>query len=236
MGLSIVLILAWIITCDGDLANTEVEALRQLAESSGNASELDLALTIAKQGRIEDLQLACEFITYLNRTQRRLFLQLAIGISLADGVLVTSESHILRFLADLFGLGPQGLDKVFREVTGHEFPASADSSSVDWWNARSSGGRERRTKWSREQDPSDDDEREKSSSATASAEELDRLRYLAVLGLDGDATKDDIRNAYRRMAKIHHPDRFCPLGPEAVRAAEHTFRRIQVAYEWLSAR
>jgi curved DNA-binding protein CbpA len=41
--------------------------------------------------------------------------------------------------------------------------------------------------------------------------------------------------AFRRLAKVHHPDRFASAGPEAVKTAELQFKRIRAAYERLVA-
>ena len=49
--------------------------------------------------------------------------------------------------------------------------------------------------------------------------------YYAVLGLLPSATADDIGSAYRRLAKLHHPDRN-PKKPNTV----HRMRDINVAY------
>ena len=53
----------------------------------------------------------------------------------------------------------------------------------------------------------------------------------AVLGLDEDATPDQIRKAYRRLALAHHPDRN-PDDPEAAEA----FLRVKGAFEALRSR
>jgi DnaJ-class molecular chaperone len=50
-----------------------------------------------------------------------------------------------------------------------------------------------------------------------------------VLGVSSDASSDDIRNAYRALAKKHHPD----LNP-GDKAAEETFKKVQAANEILS--
>jgi molecular chaperone DnaJ len=53
--------------------------------------------------------------------------------------------------------------------------------------------------------------------------------YYAVLGLPHAATAEEIRNAFRRLAKTYHPDK-APDNP----FAETHFREIQEAYEVLS--
>ena len=56
----------------------------------------------------------------------------------------------------------------------------------------------------------------------------DEMRALSALDLDSDATFDDIRTAYRALAKAHHPD----LKPGDEEAAKR-FQQIQAAYEVL---
>ncbi len=50
-----------------------------------------------------------------------------------------------------------------------------------------------------------------------------------VLGLDATADADDVRNAYRRLAKTCHPDRF--PDPEQRKAAQEQMIALNLAYE-----
>ena len=60
--------------------------------------------------------------------------------------------------------------------------------------------------------------------------ENDESAY-AVLGISPNATDDEVKSAYRRMAMKNHPDKVATLGPEVQKAAEEKFRQIQDAYE-----
>jgi DnaJ like chaperone protein len=60
--------------------------------------------------------------------------------------------------------------------------------------------------------------------------ETDDSAY-AVLGISPNATDDEVKSAYRRMAMKNHPDKVATLGPEVQKAAEEKFRQIQDAYE-----
>lgn len=53
--------------------------------------------------------------------------------------------------------------------------------------------------------------------------------YYATLGVGRDASPDEIRKAYRRLARKHHPD----LNP-GDKAAEERFKKVQEAYDVLS--
>jgi hypothetical protein len=54
--------------------------------------------------------------------------------------------------------------------------------------------------------------------------------YYSILGLTSDATLADVKKAYRKLARQHHPDRN-NTDPGAI----DRFRRITEAYEYLSA-
>ena len=54
-----------------------------------------------------------------------------------------------------------------------------------------------------------------------------------ILEIEKTATIDEIKKAYRKMAKKYHPDRVIHLGKEHQEGAEEKFRQVQEAYETL---
>lgn len=52
-----------------------------------------------------------------------------------------------------------------------------------------------------------------------------------VLGVSPDATDDEVRKAYRKLALQHHPDRVATLGEDIRRAAEQKLQKINEAKE-----
>ncbi len=71
-----------------------------------------------------------------------------------------------------------------------------------------------------------------------SADEVDAMLHLKgdsledaykVLGVSPDATDDELRKAYRRLALEHHPDRVAKLGDDVRLAAEKKFQEINAA-------
>lgn len=56
-----------------------------------------------------------------------------------------------------------------------------------------------------------------------------------ILDVEKSATNDEIKRAYRKMAKKHHPDKIQHLGETHVKAAEEKFKQIKEAYEQLQS-
>jgi len=54
-----------------------------------------------------------------------------------------------------------------------------------------------------------------------------------ILEITKDATIDEIKMAYRKMAKKYHPDKVTHLGEEHRKGAEEKFKQVQEAYDQL---
>lgn len=52
-----------------------------------------------------------------------------------------------------------------------------------------------------------------------------------VLGIEDTATDDEVKKAYREMAKKFHPDRVAQMGDEYQKGANEKFQKIQEAYD-----
>ncbi|WP_225749667.1 J domain-containing protein [Paraeggerthella sp. Marseille-Q4926] len=62
---------------------------------------------------------------------------------------------------------------------------------------------------------------------------MNRTEALRILGLDEDATPEDIKTAYKETAQILHPDRFASNKKLQERATEQ-FKNLQESYEYLT--
>ena len=52
-----------------------------------------------------------------------------------------------------------------------------------------------------------------------------------ILEIDKTATDNEVKKAYRKMAKKYHPDKLLNLGEEHVEVARRKFQKVQEAYE-----
>lgn len=52
-----------------------------------------------------------------------------------------------------------------------------------------------------------------------------------ILEIDKSASDDEVKKAYRKMAKKYHPDKLQGLGEEHLKGAQEKFQSIQAAYE-----
>ena len=68
---------------------------------------------------------------------------------------------------------------------------------------------------------------------TQSVPHTPRIGAMRVLGLSGNPSAADIKSAYRKLARKHHPDNFATQGPQAVFAAEAKMKDINAAYEFM---
>ncbi len=60
---------------------------------------------------------------------------------------------------------------------------------------------------------------------------VDMKYYYTILEVDPKATDNEVKKAYRRMAKKYHPDRVSQVGEDVQKAAKVKFQKLQQAYE-----
>lgn len=77
-------------------------------------------------------------------------------------------------------------------------------------------------------------EEQTKETSNSTRSETARHQALVILELTASATEADIKTAYRKLVKIHHPDRMTGASEEHKRLAQERFLKIQQAYEFLS--
>ena len=62
----------------------------------------------------------------------------------------------------------------------------------------------------------------------------DKRQYYTKLGIEDGATQDEVKKAYRTMARKHHPDRYATAEDDIKEYHEKKFKEINEAYDKLS--
>lgn len=69
-----------------------------------------------------------------------------------------------------------------------------------------------------------------SKSQSGAGADADAVDYYELLEVDENATQDEIKKSFRKLALIHHPDK----NPDDPEGATKRFAALQQAYEVLS--
>jgi DnaJ like chaperone protein len=63
-----------------------------------------------------------------------------------------------------------------------------------------------------------------------------RRKALATLGLSEGASKAEIHEAFKQLARKYHPDRVAHLGPELIELTSEKFKEISEAHDLLTGK
>jgi DnaJ like chaperone protein len=223
-------LLVWLASIDGDIHDDEREWLRESLGRRPDAIAIDRVIHwVQDHDAAQDAFVLRWLGAALNDAGRQQVLELAIGVARADGRVMHSEVHALRLIADAIQISPAEFARIWRDQTNADVPDLADLSDPLFWDRTEQAARER-TAGGRDKNSSNGNSAPNKGSLDKDHKTIEAL---AVLGLGRDASVDDIKNAYRRLAAVHHPDRFAALGGSATDVATKTFQRIKAAYDHL---
>lgn len=208
LTMALLVLIAAVMKADKVVKKSELERVKSFLRtnySESQAQELLLKLRDVQQQDIPIHDVCRQIKLNTDYTTRYHMFDFLYGIASADGDLTGSEVRILRTIGN--GLGINARDFVSIHVR-HE--ASARGS----YGGSSYGGSSYGN----------------TSASRGGAYGKDPYK---VLGLDSNATDEEIKKAYRRLAMKYHPDRVENLGEEMKKNAEAQFREINEAYETL---
>lgn len=229
IGLCFKLVLIWIALCDGGLDQAEHSFLQKVFGSGGLDNDIDrlgeiIKLEVFDLNSVDSLEVASRFLkNNIDSKGKRMLMEMIVGISIANGRLSISENHVLRFLSDLFEFDTSEFEEIFSDIAGLNFPLPGNPGNKDWWEE----------KLGKNQDSEQGDSH---NAVGEDSEVMPAPVALRILGLHGNPSKSEIKAAYRKLAKRHHPDKFARLGTNAMHFSNSIFLRIKQAYEALNKR
>ena len=223
------LLLLWIAASDGNIDEAELEFASSKFPEAGEAITTDDMLAIIRRGDLGSIETAIRTVGEESRELRTAFLDMAITMSMADRRIAISENHILRFYADALYLGIGQLEKRFQVIAGTPFTEPGDPGSQAWWDQLPED--ERATQDREEAGASDSAAQPQTLTEAGARMSRDQARH--ILGVETNATPEEIEQAYEGLAVIFHADRVEAMGEAAVSVASMRREKIQQAYETL---
>ena len=138
-----------------------------------------------------------------SNSQRSQLLYFLAGIGAVDGSINPREKQFLQQVANELDITRKDFDRIMAMYTKYE-----DAFNNQQKQQRRAAPSKPRSQYKRE-------------------------KAAKVLGVSMNASIDEIKKAYRSLAKVHHPDRFAGESESQQEIAEERFIKIQLAYELL---
>ncbi len=147
-------------------------------------------------------------------------------VAFADGTFRPLEHEALQDVSKGLGLDPQQARAVFHHAKARVLGGGDPSGTRTWGRANSNG-------WQHGPRGAHYGGQRHDRAGQGSRRAPTRVQALAMLGLEGDPSDDDIRKRHRELVKRYHPDAHAHLGEVAAAEAAKRFREVQKAYEYL---
>jgi len=203
-----ILLAVAVIKADGRIYKQEREFVRKKFQHDFGTELAEkymtnLEICLKKSVNVDAL---CYNINYNFELEEKLqILDFLVGIAVSNGILVRSEEELLKKIARKISVPYRTLRSLL-SMHNYTFKDAHEQTKQKTHN------QQRRT-----------------DSKTAPQTSL--ARAYSVLEIESTATDEEVKKAYRRLAKLHHPDRVLNLGPEFQLSAKEKFQKLQEAYD-----
>jgi DnaJ like chaperone protein len=228
-GLAVVSLVAAMTRWEFLTAAQATSRVRSVVESLGLGLDPGVP-TVSRRPDLASFETALTRLRGASRPVRELAMKGALELATGSGTLPLAQNLALRLVAEALGLESSRLNALFLERTGASLPEPWDPSDPEAWLARQPSGAFQGREWD---DAGPGPAPPPPAPEAAGDPRIARIKALALLGLEEGASEEDIRKAFRRVSKVHHPDRYSELGPEVAAEATDAFRRIKDAYDFL---
>lgn len=197
---------AAVMKSDGHLYKKELNYVKNFLLQNLDADDASDALHELKNilEQEYDLQRVCySFKMKTTSSEKLLMLRFLFGLANSDGAITSEELNTIRYISDNCGIPYMHFESVKAMYVG----GYAGSYGYE-------GDYSRQRSYSRGASSSNDLEND-----------------YKILEISSSASDEEVKKAYRRLAKEHHPDKVAHLGEEMRKAAEEKFTKLNQAYE-----
>ena len=203
---SLLILTAAVLKADGHVERSEFAYVRDYLVRSLGPNQAHQAMNRLTEilGESYNIESVCmELSQNSNIHERLLIIQFLFGVATADGELHQTEISIIELIAQWSGVNRSDYESIKAMFT------YSYSGSSSYGGYSSSGG----------------------SGNTGGYRSHTLDSDYQILEISPDATDDEVKKAYRNLAKKYHPDRVAHLGDDMRKAAEEKFSRLSQAYD-----
>lgn len=203
---SLLILTAAVLKADGRVERSEFAYVRDYLVRSLGPNQAHQAMNRLTEilGESYNIESVCmELRQNSNIHERLLIIQFLFGVATSDGELHQSEIAIIELIAQWCGVSRSDYESIKAMFT---YSYSGSSSSSGSYNSNNTG-----------------------SNSGYRSHTLDS--DYQILEISPDATNEEVKKAYRTLAKKYHPDRVAHLGDDMRKAAEEKFARLSQAYD-----
>lgn len=201
---SLLILTAAVLKADGHVERSEFTYVRDYLVRSLGPSQAHTAMNRLTEilGESYNIESVCTELRQ-NSTihERLLIIQFLFGVATSDSELHQSEIAVIELIAQWSGVSRSDYESIKAMFTNYSY----GQGNYNYNNSNSSDSNSYRSH------NLDSDYR--------------------ILEVSPDATDDEVKKAYRNLAKKYHPDRVAHLGDDMRKAAEEKFARLSQAYD-----
>ena len=205
---SLLILTAAVLKADGHVERSEFAYVRDYLVRSLGPNQAHQAMNRLTEilGESYNIESVCsELRQNSNIHERLLIIQFLFGVATADGELHQSEVAVIELIAQWSGVARSDYESIKAMFTYGYYGNTGNTSGSGSY----SGG--------------------SGSSNGYRSHTLDS--DYQILEISPNATDDEVKKAYRNLAKKYHPDRVAHLGDDMRKAAEEKFARLSQAYD-----
>ena len=202
---SMLILTAAVLKADGHVERSEFAYVRDyLVRSLGPMHAQDAMNRLTEiLGESYNIESVCSELRQSSTIHERLLIiQFLFGVATADGELHQSEVSVIELIAQWSGVARSDYESIKAMFT-YSYANSGNNGSYSSGGNGNTGGYRSHTLDSDYQ----------------------------ILEISPDASDDEVKKAYRSLAKKYHPDRVAHLGDDMRKAAEEKFSRLSQAYD-----
>ncbi len=207
---SLLILTAAVVKADGHVDRTELAYARDYLIRSLGPQQAQEALNRLTEILSENynVESVCRELRESSTIHERLLLiQFLFGLASSDGELHQAELNLIENIAGWSGVSRGDYESIKAMFTSYRYSGGSTYQGGSSYGGNSYGG----------------------GSSSYRSHTLDS--DYQILEIPSSATDDEVKKAYRTLAKKYHPDRVAHLGDDMRKAAEEKFSKLSQAYD-----